>query len=230
MPVQTVTTILTDPGSAEAQVHKATALARACDAHLQVCALAITWDQPAIVQTAIEAAPVAAALEDGRVVARDLAEKAMNVLKGEDLRWDVTPIAVIRANLAEWLRRHTRFSDLVVLHRRADGAATEQHIHLAETLLFEVDVPLVILPEEGEFHVPASSVMVAWDESAPALRAARSALSLLEQAGTAYVALVDPARDAPDRSDPGGAFAQFLARHGVRNEVSVLNRTDDTIA
>jgi nucleotide-binding universal stress UspA family protein len=57
-----------------------------------------------------------------------------------------------------------------------------------------------------------------------------AALPLLRRASSVYVAIVDPAKDSPDRSDPGGAFAQFLARHDVKCEVMVLSRTDDTVS
>jgi nucleotide-binding universal stress UspA family protein len=96
--------------------------------------------------------------------------------------------------------------------------------------LFDGDCPLLLLPEHYEMQAPARRIFLAWDDSSTALRAARLALPLLKQASSVYLAIVDPGKDSPDRSDPGGAFAQFLARHGVKCEVMVLARTDDSIS
>ncbi|MEM9968100.1 MAG: universal stress protein [Pseudomonadota bacterium] len=230
MPIHTVTTILTGSAGLETQLHKAIAFARAYDAHLQVFTLAVGYDQPAGLAGALGAVPVASELADGRLQAQALAEKATTILKPDDIRWDILSIAVARANLAQCLAQHTRFSDLVILHRAKGEATEEAHVSLVQALLFDADTPLFVLPQASEMKVPARAIMLAWDESSTALRAAKLAMPLLQAANTVHIALVEPAKDASDRSDPGGAFAHFIARHGVRNEVSVLNKTDDTVA
>ena len=37
--------------------------------------------------------------------------------------------------------------------------------------------------------------------------------------------VVDPPSRGPERSDPGGLLCQFLVRHGVKAQVSVLAKT-----
>ena len=230
MTIQTVTTILTDLDAVSEQLDKAAGVARAYDAHLQVLSFAMGYDQPGVVQTALDAVPVTAGFDDTRVLAIEIAERAKAALDAEDIRWDIETAAVLRSNSRFELARRTRFSDLVIQNRLPGAGVSEQQLYLAEALLFDADVPVLVFPQEVEMRAPARNIMMTWDESATALRAARLALPLLQAADAVHVALVDPAKDAPDRSDPGGAFAQFLSRHGVKNEVSILNRTDDTVA
>jgi nucleotide-binding universal stress UspA family protein len=73
--------------------------------------------------------------------------------------------------------------------------------------------------------VPPERVVIAWNESAEAMRAVRAALPLMAQARSVTVVVIDPPQHAPNRSDPGGALSQFLSRHGLRVEIEVLSRT-----
>ncbi len=61
---------------------------------------------------------------------------------------------------------------------------------------------------------------------AEALAAARAALPILRQADVADICIIDPPKHAADRSDPGGAMAQYLMRHGTKSEVAVLAKTE----
>ena len=69
-------------------------------------------------------------------------------------------------------------------------------------------------------------VLLGWNDGDEALAAVRAALPLLEQADMADICIIDPPRHAADRSDPGGAMAQYLMRHGTKSEVAVLAKTE----
>lgn len=230
MSIQTVTTILTDPESASVHLTAATDFARAYDAHLHVLAMGIGFDHPGIVQTALDAVPVPSTFADSHQCAADIAAMVSKQLSSEDIRWDVDPIATVASHSGQDIVKHTKFSDLVIQHRIADPSYLDQNSKIAEIVLFDSHAPLLVLPPTSAIEAPADKIMVAWDDSATALRAARLALPLLRAAQSVHVALVDPSKDAPDRSDPGGEFAQFLSRHGIKNEVSVLNQTDGSVA
>ncbi len=229
MSIQTVTTILSSSATAPAQLNAAISFARACGAHLQVVPIGIGFDQLGLVQGALDTMPMAISLEQAQSQVIELSELAKAQLSKEDIRWDIEPFTTFQGGLAPDIARHIRFSDLVVQQRPED--ATEGIAgKVAEAVIFDADAPLLMLPAGSEMTAPAKTIMVAWDESAAALRAARLAMPFLAAAERVHVAVVDPAKNAPDRSDPGGAFAQFLARHGVKCEVSVMTRTGDSIA
>ena len=229
MSIQTLTTILTHQSSADEQLDAAIAFARTCDAHLQVLTLGIGFAQAGVMFGAIDAVPASIGLDDAQDRADALANHATARLMREDIRWDVDPVACFTSGMAFDIIRHIRFSDLVV-QVRPSGEEAGYSSRVAETILFDADAPLLMLPSDVAVTAPANSIMVAWDESPTALRATRLAMPFLQQAARVSVALVDPSKDAPDRSDPGGAFAQFLARHDVKCEVAVMTRTESTIA
>lgn len=230
MSIKTVTTIITDTDRAIPQIDAVAGVARALDAHLHILALAIGIDQLGMVQTALDAVPVGAGIEDTIKKAGELAEIARDHLANSDIRWHAEPLGVGAAGSTGQIVKHTRFSDLVVQQRLSGPAAKDRTRALAESVLFDAGAPLLLLPEGGSMDAPPRKILVSWDESATALRAVRQALPLLTGASGVHVVLVDPPKDAPDRSDPGGAFAQYLSRQGIRAEVSVCNQTDESIA
>jgi len=71
---------------------------------------------------------------------------------------------------------------------------------------------------------------VAWNDGDEALHAARAALPSLKAAQSVDIAIVDPPTHAHDRTDPGGALCLWLARHGVRAEISVLAKTEPRVS
>src|SRR5690606_4771898 len=89
---------------------------------------------------------------------------------------------------------------------------------------------LVLMMPEGAKAGAFDRIMLAWNDSPEAMRAARAALPLLTAAGRVNIVVVDPPRHGADRSDPGGRLAQFLARHGVQAEVTILARTMPRVA
>ncbi|MGC1506247.1 MAG: universal stress protein [Sulfitobacter sp.] len=230
MSIQTVTAILYDIDQASEQLDAAVAAARALDAHLHVIALATGLDQTAITGAALDPVPAGLGVEDARERAKALGDFASAQLASEDIRWHVEQVIGSGSSSATEIARHTRFSDLVVQHRLSGSANQERTRRLAETVLFDAGVPLLLLPENLQMVAPPSKVLVSWDESATALRAVRQALPLLAKASYVHVVMVDPPKDAPDRSDPGGAFAQYLSRQGIKCELSVCNQSDGSVA
>jgi len=52
-----------------------------------------------------------------------------------------------------------------------------------------------------------------------------AALKRDQSADNVHVVVIDPPQHGPNRSDPGGALSQYLARHGVKTEIDVLSKT-----
>ena len=146
-------------------------------------------------------------------------------LDREDIRWAVdTAVAQIGA-LGGPVAMLARFSDLVVLGKpygKAGGAAAEA---ILEAALFEGHAPVLVLPEGFSGAEFGKRIVLAWNQSDEALMAARAALPLLKAAKEVDITIIDPPAHGPERSDPGGMLSQYLARHGVQAEVSVLAKT-----
>ncbi|MDA9499857.1 universal stress protein [Bradyrhizobium sp. CCBAU 11357] len=119
------------------------------------------------------------------------------------------PADQIGAILAE----HARFSDLTLVPVKPHDSRTEAII---EALLFESGRPLLLCPEHraDELRPEVENVVIAWDHSARAARAAGDALPILQAATSVRVLTV-----AEDKTDAvlqsGAALVDHLREHGV---------------
>lgn len=161
------------------------------------------------------------ALEAGR----DLLARVENRLRGLDIRWSAEQALAQQGAISLLVSQRARFSDLVVLSRPYGPGRSAVDVAVLEAALFDAGLPVLVLPEADKPLPEARRVVVAWNRSPEALSAIRAALPVLRHAKAVDIAIIDPADSGPERSDPGGALAQWLARHGVRAEISVLARS-----
>jgi nucleotide-binding universal stress UspA family protein len=114
-------------------------------------------------------------------------------------------------------RRLGRLHDLTVLDAEPEALKVDRS--LFESILFGTGRPVLVVPPAWEsFRV--RRVVVAWDGSATAARAAHDALPFLRAADLAEIVTVTGEKDLTGSAD-GEACAQHLARH----QVNVAART-----
>ncbi|MDP5359437.1 MAG: universal stress protein, partial [Paracoccaceae bacterium] len=126
--------------------------------------------------------------------------------------------------LTSYWAHKLRFSDLIVLPRPYQDSA--EAAVLVEACLFAAERPVLMIPKGCKAPDAGGHILMGWNDGAEALAAARAALPILEQADVTDICIIDPPAHAADRSDPGGAMAQYLMRHGSRAEVAVLAKTE----
>ena len=161
------------------------------------------------------------AQEDAQKLEAALKER----LAPEDVRWSVESIVAQIGAIAPAVGLRARFADVVVAGiPYGEGRGPEAEA-VVEAALFEGQVPVLIVPDGYTTPTVASRIVVAWNQSAEAMNAIRKALPQLKAAETVDITIIDPPAHGPERSDPGGALSQMLARHGVHAEVSVLAKT-----
>ena len=129
------------------------------------------------------------------------------------------------ADIGRHVAARARFCDLVVLPQPYGEQRGVEMEPVVEGALFEGSVPVLVLPETGMPAATPNRIVVGWNESAEALHAVRAAMPLLIAAEAVHVVVIDPPTHGPNRSDPGGLLAQFLARHEVKAEIDVLSKT-----
>lgn len=94
---------------------------------------------------------------------------------------------------------------------------------LMDGLLFEAGRPVFLMPHRPLSSLHPKRVLLAWDGSVVAGRAARAALDFLKSAEMVHVVMVDPERLASDeQGEPGADMACYLARHGIHVELERL--------
>lgn len=228
MACKTLLSIVTDQGPEGpglAVLDTAVALARREDAHLDVLVLGIDQTQYGYFSAGAGIAMVQETLTQAIAGAQALEAKVRQRLGAEEIRWSVDRAVAQLGGVAPLVAHRARFSDLVVQTRPYGAGRSAADEAVVEAAMFDGQAPVLVMPD-GMIDPPAfDRVVVAWNQSPEAMAAIRRALPILKRATMVDITIVDPPAHGPERSDPGGMLSQWLSRHDVRAEVSVLART-----
>lgn len=214
-----------DSAPALTTLDAAIALARRQDAHLEVLTLGLDQTQVGYFYAGSSAILYQETLERAQADAEAAEALVRKRLHAEDIRWSVDRAVAQLGGMAGLIAQRARFADLVVLPRPYGAGRGPAHEAVIESSLFEGQAAVLVLPDMVAAPSAFDRVVVAWNQSAEALSAIRRALPMLQRAAMVDITVIDPPVHGPERSDPGGLLSQWLARHGVRAEVSVLART-----
>lgn len=89
-------------------------------------------------------------------------------------------------------------------------------------VVMNTNCPVLLVPYAGSFTTLGERVLIAWNGSPEATRAVRDALPLLKRAVQVKVVLFNQAvRPDTFEAEPGAGIALYLARHGVKVDVTV---------
>ena len=226
MSYKTILTILSGGPNPLSGLNAAISKAISCDAHLEVLCVGVDTTLHSYSYAEISPALMQGSIVEAQLAARALNQEAKAELDRQGMtRCTVTSVVTQAGLLAGHIRRRARFCDLVVMPRPYGAAAGPDTPTLVEAALFEAGVPVMIVPDGVDAWTAPQRISVAWNEGDEALAAVKRALPILLQADTTFITIIDPPQHGPDRSDPGGLLAHYLARHGVRCEVDVLARS-----
>lgn len=230
MAYKTILTVATDQTDLKPLIESASAIAAREDAHLDVLCLGLDRTQVGYYYGGGSALVYQETIERAQEDATRIESEVAALLEGRALRWATEPTLAQIGTVMNPVGMRARFSDLVILPRPyGEGRGIEDEA-IVEAALFDGRVPVLIAPEGGLTEKTGKRIVLAWNQSDEALTAARRALPLLKRAETVNITIIDPPQHGPERSDPGGALSQFLTRHGVKAEVSVLARTTPRIS
>lgn len=231
MPYKSLLTFVGAPGLEPAPLDTAVALARAEDAHLDVMCLGVDRTQADLVGFGT-AAPVIlpTMLEEAREEAEHLFEKVNARLKAEDIRWSAERVVTPAGALSAVAGQRARYADLLIAAPPLGARGGSEAEAVVEAALFDGKIPVLIVPNGAPLSLKALDVLIGWNDGDEALAAVRAALPILQNARSVRIVVIDPPVYGMDRSDPGGALAQMLSRHGVQADISVLARSSETVA
>jgi len=230
MNLRHILVVLGDDPPAAARVHLAARLAVSHGAHLTGIAPTgrlVIADSSASAAFAIDAADVA--LTEAWQRADDRARHFRHAAKAEGvLSIDAQPA---EGDAADVLLHHAVCSDLVVVSPpEPSSPAWRSGIHFVEQVLARNPKPTLVVPGEGRFEHAGRCILLAWDDSPAAVRAATDALPVLRQAEQVMLCVW---RRLHEESDDGvglrlAEVASWLQRHGVHAETRV-SRTRSAI-
>lgn len=115
----------------------------------------------------------------------------------------------------------TRYCDLVILGQTSpDETSPTVMDDFPEYMILNSGRPVLVIPYTGEFTQIGKHPLLAWDGSRAATRAITDAIPLLCTADLVSVVIINPTSDLHGEQ-PGADIVQYLARHGIKLEVSV---------
>ncbi len=223
MMYKTIFTTLTDAEAENAALSYAVEMTAAQDAHLDVLCMGMDRSPTTYYEIGSNAVIMHAAIEEAHARAAEIHNRVENALAPEGIRWESRNTVAPTWGIGHAVSCQARFADLaIVALPYAEGQPRDAQ-QVLEGLLFESDCPCIVVPPAQGSARPRT-IAIAWNESNEAMRAVRAALPLLTAAKTVHIAIIDPSDAGPERSDPGGGLAVFLARHGVSCDIQVMTR------
>jgi nucleotide-binding universal stress UspA family protein len=130
-----------------------------------------------------------------------------------------------REDAAEVVALQARYADLLVIGQPDANRPGGLEPDFAHQVVLSADRPVLLVPFVGRFDAVGKEVLLAWDARREAARAVTDSLPLLQQAERVRVVCIKP-EGSPHGEQPGADIALYLARHGVRAEVSNLYGRD----
>lgn len=205
-------------------------LARRLSAHLTVVVAGVNVVDPGLYYAGVNTAMISNALRDAGEATAEMSAALKRRMKAEDVQWDDAQIVSPSAGIGEALTRHARFADLTVLPQPYGTGRTVADVAALESALLDSGAPVLVLPAGTTGIEPPRRVLLPWDQGAPAMAATRGALPFLAGAEEVVICIIDPPAHGAERSDPGGALATFLHRHGATVRISVLPSSGQRIS
>lgn len=225
MEYKTIVTIVRDFETEQSAVRAAAAMADAASGHLTVVCLGIDRTQPGAYYAGANAIALQQTLAEAQADARALEEKVRDALGSWPASSEIVSVTAQIGAVGSLVADFTRLADLSVLLKPYGENRSVEDVAIVEGALFGSRTPVLVLPPGIDAAPAPSTAVIAWNESLEALTAVRAAMPILKACKTVNIAIIDPPSHSSDRSDPGGAFAEMLARHGVRADISVLAKT-----
>ena len=127
---------------------------------------------------------------------------------------------IMRDDPIDSLIQYARHSDLVVLNQ----PSKQSDRRVVESILLDAGKPCLFIPYIGSFDEVGKNIMLAWDGSREAARAAADALPLLCSAESVEVVIINGGTGRKNNSDTivDTEIAKYLARHAVNVEVKEI--------
>ena len=206
----------------------AVSVAEAFDAH--VAAIAFAHD-PVLPPTLMGGIP-ADFIESQRAEAEAAAGAAIARFEEAARRAGVSAesrmLAASIAEASDQFGRIARRFDLAVVGQAEPDKAMPEEL-IAETALFESGRPVLLVPYIQKSGLKLGRVLVCWDGSRAAARAAADAMPFLARAEAIQVLVVSGERGKSNEI-PGADIGQHLARHDLKVDVKGIVATESDVA
>jgi nucleotide-binding universal stress UspA family protein len=159
-------------------------------------------------------------LRESAVAAEALFKQTVKAAGIEKVEWRKS-----RRDAVDSVPVHGRYADVLLIGQPNETDASGVEPDFAERLLLAAGRPALVIPYAGDFPTVGTRVLVAWNASREATRALTDAIPILREAKQVDVIAFNP-KDAPHGEVPGADIGLYLARHGIKVNVSQQTAED----
>ncbi len=227
MTIKTIAVSLVDIERQDAVMNAAFSLAAVHDAH--VLGVYVV-PSPNVIAVPASFGAMAADLNNSQHFAdklEDVKARFEDAARRHDVRAEWRRVDGETGLLATAMLKHAPYADLIVAGQV--NSSTSNHIEpdFAERLVLESGRPVVIIPNMGTFKTVATNVIVGWNATREAMRAAFDAVPVIKQAKRVELLWAN-ARDEPEVAGdlPGAELAAVLARHDIKVVTRSISASD----
>lgn len=220
MSYKTILAHVSDPAAAARQIPVAIALARQFDAHLIGAAATGLSEEVYFPDSVGASVPI---LQQTMHALVNQAEAQLTAFIVQARQGGVASVEprLLHDEAGAGISLLARHCDLVVIGQM-DPVAFAPFLRpdFPQHVVIESGRPVLIVPYAGHFEHVGKRIVLAWDGSREAARAATAGIALMQQAQLVQVVVFDRAGAVSNHGEePGADMALYLARHGIRVEV-----------
>ena len=203
----------------DATLDYALTLAKSFDAHAAGVAFAYEAVPPAMLMDDVPPTWIEEFRREAEEAADLAVERCQRAADRVGIPVEARAMSASLVGTADLFARIARRFDLLVA-RQAEPERTSPADLIIEAALFSTGRPVVIVPYIQKDAPKFDRIMLCWDGSPRAARAASDAMPFLKRAKTVEVVMV--AEHGKSDEAPGADIAQHLARHGLTVEVKQI--------
>jgi nucleotide-binding universal stress UspA family protein len=111
---------------------------------------------------------------------------------------------------------HAHAADLVVANQTDREWSASESLDVADLVAVGSGRPVLLVPNTSQLTRVGTRILLAWNGSREAARAAFDALPILKHAEVTTVVWIEPQADGESQQHPGQDICEALLRHGVR--------------
>ncbi|AFL52491.1 nucleotide-binding universal stress UspA family protein [Sinorhizobium fredii] len=213
--------LVIDGNQHENDLTAAADLCAAANAHLSVLLVKLAAPPPLGEYAAMSVAWLDERAEDMQQLEKAV-ERARATLKGLGISFDANGIYCETAWADDDIGNRARYADVTLI-----GASLKTDAPLRaraiDGALFYSARPVLLTADRQSVTLSPKKIVLAWNSTMEAARAAREALEMMESAEEVNVVLIDPdAASTKNGEEPGADVATYLARHGIKVTVDRL--------
>lgn len=228
MSYKTIAVYLAMPDSVAGIMSVALPLAETFDAHL--IGLHVSSGLPVMgtIGAQVPAEIIEQYVQFMREDAKNIEANFSKAAKGAKVQteWHGREEAAVGVDTLSAITDQARCADVVVM---GQTDAEQRAGELAADIILGAGRPVLIVPKAGKFGALTGRIVVGWDGSREAARAAFDALPLMKKAEGVSIVTAGKGDDAKEAARKGGAYlALALARHDVKAEVAIVDKGDES--